>query len=91
VEKATKSNLWFYNNGLVAICEGFSEANGVVKAHNLQIVNGGQTVRTISSVNFVAPLLGVNIKLISIENSKDLPTEDIKGRGNDPSVEACTR
>ena len=86
VEKANASNLWFYNNGLVAICEGFSETSGVVKAHNLQIVNGGQTVRTISSVNYVAPSLGVLVKLISIENGRDLPTEVRKSFMNELAV-----
>jgi hypothetical protein len=86
VEKANKSNLWFYNNGLVAICEGYSEEIGIIKAHNLQVVNGGQTVRTISSVNYVAPSLGVNVKLISIENGKDLPTEVRKAFMNELAV-----
>lgn len=86
IEKASESNLWFYNNGLVAICEGYQEQDGFIRAKNLQIVNGGQTVRTISSVNYVAPFLGVNVKLISIENGKDLPAEVKKGFINDLAI-----
>ena len=86
VEKASNSNLWYYNNGIVAVCEGFSVEKGIVHATNLQIVNGGQTVRTIASVNFVSPGLGVNVKLISIENANELPTDVRKGFMNELAV-----
>lgn len=75
IEKASKSNLWFYNNGLVAICEGFDIAQGVITAKNLQIVNGGQTVRTISNAKYIDPHLGVNVKLISITNADQLDAD----------------
>lgn len=46
------SEFYFYNNGITAICQSFSynalqEANHVVNVKNLQIINGGQTCRTI--------------------------------------------
>lgn len=86
VNKARASNLWFYNNGLVAICEGYSYANGEISAKNLQIVNGGQTVRTIASVNYINESLGVNIKLISIENSNSLPADTRRNFINELAV-----
>ena len=81
-----KSNLWYYNNGLVAICEGYEIKDGNLYAKNLQIVNGGQTVRSIASVNYIAPNLGVNTKLVSIENASSLPTDIKKNFINELAV-----
>lgn len=81
-----KSNLWYYNNGLVAICEGYEIKDGNLFATNLQIVNGGQTVRSIASVNYIAPNLGVNTKLVSIENASSLPTDLKKNFINELAV-----
>lgn len=41
--------LWHYNNGISAVCKSFDykEETGIVKIHNLKIVNGCQTVTTI--------------------------------------------
>lgn len=46
------SNFFFYNNGITMICSKFSynalqKANWIVKVEGLQIINGGQTCRTI--------------------------------------------
>ncbi len=86
MKKLLNQNLWFYNNGLVAICEGFTFENELIKARNLQIVNGGQTVRSIASVNYITPQLGVTIKIISIENASELPTEVRKGFMNELAI-----
>ena len=75
VEKNNRSNLWYYNNGLVAICEGFENKGTHIETKNLQIVNGGQTVRTIANVKFVEGSLGINVKLISVENSREIPSD----------------
>jgi hypothetical protein len=86
IEKAEKSNLWHFNNGLVAICEGFTKENGKIKANNLQIVNGGQTVRTIANVNYIDSSVGVNVKLISIDNSNELNADARKSFMNELAI-----
>ena len=47
-----RQNFFFFNNGITMICEKFSynalqEQNWIVKINRLQIINGGQTCRTI--------------------------------------------
>ena len=47
-----RANFFFYNNGITMICKKFSfnalqEKNWIVKTEGLQIINGGQTCRTI--------------------------------------------
>jgi hypothetical protein len=47
-----RDNFYFYNNGITMICSKFStnevqESNRPVRVENLQIINGGQTCRTI--------------------------------------------
>lgn len=47
-----RQNFFFFNNGVTMICEKFSynalqEENWIVKISGLQIINGGQTCRTI--------------------------------------------
>lgn len=53
VEK--RQNFFFFNNGVTMICRNFSfnglqEQNWIVKTGDLQIINGGQTCRTIYRV-----------------------------------------
>lgn len=47
-----RQNFFFFNNGITMICEKFSynalqEQNWIVKINHLQIINGGQTCKTI--------------------------------------------
>ena len=47
-----KQNFFFYNNGLTLVCEkfaynGLQQSNWIVKLDSLQIINGGQTCKTI--------------------------------------------
>ena len=46
----TPQNLWYFNNGISAFCDGFNydEASGELYINNLKIVNGCQTVATIA-------------------------------------------
>jgi len=51
-DKDKSSNFFFFNNGVTMICEKFNhnalqEQNWIVKIKNLQIINGGQTCKTI--------------------------------------------
>lgn len=47
-----RQNFFFFNNGVTMICKkfgfnGLQERDWIVKAHDLQIINGGQTCKTI--------------------------------------------
>ncbi len=47
-----KQNFFFYNNGLTLVCEkfaynGLQQSDWIVKLEGLQIINGGQTCKTI--------------------------------------------
>lgn len=47
-----RQNFFFFNNGITMICEKFSynalqEQNWIIKINRLQIINGGQTCKTI--------------------------------------------
>jgi|694.fasta_scaffold09788_1 hypothetical protein len=48
--KGSKSNFWILNNGINAICEGFEIESDILKINNLQIVNGGQTTKTLTTI-----------------------------------------
>lgn len=50
-----RQNFFFFNNGVTMICEKFSynalqEQNWIVKINKLQIINGGQTCKTIHQI-----------------------------------------
>lgn len=49
--------LWHYNNGISAVCDQFTynEKTGLLKIDNLKIVNGCQTVTTISKIEEINP------------------------------------
>ena len=60
LDEDDNSNFFFYNNGITIICDKFSanylqKENWIVKLENLQIINGGQTCRTIGDVVFGHP------------------------------------
>lgn len=48
--KGSKSNFWILNNGLNAICENFELNDKSVEIKNFQIVNGGQTTKTLTTI-----------------------------------------
>lgn len=49
--KGSRSNFWILNNGINAICEDFELIeNDKLKIKNFQIVNGGQTTKTLTRV-----------------------------------------
>jgi hypothetical protein len=50
-----RGNFFFFNNGITMVCSKFSanflqENNWIVKVEDLQIINGGQTCKTISQI-----------------------------------------
>ena len=55
MDEDRKGNFFFYNNGITMVCSKFSanflqESNWIVKIEDLQIINGGQTCKTISQI-----------------------------------------
>ena len=55
-EKQEQSNFYFYNNGITITCSQFrhnalQDQNWQVKLSDLQIVNGGQTTRTVQEID----------------------------------------
>lgn len=48
--KGKKSNFWILNNGINAVCEDFEINNNILKIKNFQIVNGGQTTKTLTRI-----------------------------------------
>ena len=57
--------LWHYNNGISAICEHFDydEETGIVSIENLKVVNGCQTMTTISLMKDIDPNAGLVLRL----------------------------
>lgn len=48
--KGSKSNFWILNNGINAICQDYKKEENILKMTNFQIVNGGQTTKTLTRV-----------------------------------------
>lgn len=48
--KGKKSNFWILNNGINAVCEDFQIDGEILKINNFQIVNGGQTTKTLTRI-----------------------------------------
>jgi AIPR protein len=48
--KGKKSNFWILNNGINAICEHFEVDGDKLTIKNFQIVNGGQTTKTLTRI-----------------------------------------
>jgi len=46
-------NFWYYNNGVIIVCDDFKVEGNKVKLKNFSIVNGGQTTRMIGVIPFV--------------------------------------
>jgi hypothetical protein len=81
-----KENFYLYNNGITMICSKFREngfaTNWVVKTEDLQIINGGQTCKTIQHTIEENPLLDysnsyVLIRLYEIDNEDEQVITDI--------------
>lgn len=45
-------NFWYYNNGIIIVCDDFRVEGNKVKLKNFSIVNGGQTTRMIGVIPF---------------------------------------
>ncbi|PHV63899.1 AIPR family protein [Cyanobacterium aponinum] len=81
--KNNPESFWYYNNGITALCSsiqkkplgGNSRNTGIFECKDLKIVNGAQTVGSISSAyqNYPEKLeeAKVSIRLISLENCSE--------------------
>jgi hypothetical protein len=78
-DPARRQNFYFYNNGITIICTQFrynalQAQNWQVQLHEMQIINGGQTCRTIQKVvDELGPEVGAAQVMLRIY---ELPKED---------------
>ena len=56
-------NFWYYNNGIIIVCDDFKVEGDKVKLKNFSIVNGGQTTRMIGYIPFTKDF-AVSCKII---------------------------
>lgn len=45
-------DFWYFNNGIIIVCDNFELKNGKVELTNFSIVNGGQTTKIIGTTPF---------------------------------------
>ncbi|WP_411822424.1 AIPR family protein [Leptospira sp. 'Mane'] len=65
--RGTKSNFWILNNGINAICQNFEINNSNLIIKNFQIVNGGQTTKTLARlVNAIPDSVHILMRLTKI-------------------------
>lgn len=69
-EKSNKSNFWFLNNGINAICKDYKIRDGKIEITNFQIVNGCQTTKALDKVLNVDPNITLILKLTAIPETQ---------------------
>lgn len=55
LERSIKENgdkFWYYNNGIIIVCDDYEIKGATIKLKNYSIVNGGQTTRMIGVIPF---------------------------------------
>ena len=80
-----RANFFFYNNGITMICDKFSynalqEKDWIVKVNGLQIINGGQTCKTIYQTLSEQPDLEtddvyVPVRVYEVSDEEDIVNE----------------
>lgn len=71
--KGEKSNFWILNNGINGVCEDFVIDNNSLKIINFQIVNGGQTAKTLTRiVNDLPDNVQILMKLTRIKDKTQI-------------------
>ena len=72
--KGEKSNFWILNNGVNGVCEDFELQNdNSLKIKNFQIVNGGQTAKTLTRiVNDLPDNIQILMKLTKIKDKTQI-------------------
>lgn len=67
--KGKKSNFWILNNGIYAVCEHFEVDGDKLTIKNFQIVNGGQTTKTLTRiVNDLSDEVQILMRLTKIQD-----------------------
>lgn len=74
--KNNGENFWYYNNGIIIICDDFNVVGNKIKLHNYSIINGGQTTRMIGVIPFKKDF-AVSCKIIK-NKYKDDVSQSIK-------------
>lgn len=87
MDPTERSNFFFYNNGLTLICERFDfnalqNENHIVRVEGLQIINGGQTSKTIqaTSQSTLVPHLKGRTRMCSCASTKSRRMQDPRFR-----------
>lgn len=80
-----RANFFFYNNGITMVCEklaynALQEKNWLVKTYGLQIINGGQTCRTICQTLKENPELDIEdvyvlVRIYEVSEDEDIIRE----------------
>ncbi len=71
--KGKKSNFWILNNGINAICEDFAVDGEKLSIKNFQIVNGGQTAKTLTRiVNDLPDEVQILMRLTKIQDKTQI-------------------
>jgi hypothetical protein len=67
--KGSRSNFWILNNGINAICQDYQKNDKTLNMTNFQIVNGGQTTKTLTRVvNDIPDNVHILMRLTKISN-----------------------
>ena len=92
-----KQNFFFFNNGITMICDRFKfnalqETNWIVNIKDLQIINGGQTCKTLHQVLKENPDIDFNqvyvlVKLYEINADDDIVNQIILATNSQNPVE----
>lgn len=68
--KGSRSNFWILNNGINAVCEDFDLDATTLAIKNFQIVNGGQTTKTLTTlINDLPDEVNILMRLTKIADS----------------------
>ncbi len=86
---ATPEKFWFFNNGLVFICDDYSLSGRVLTLTNYSIINGGQTTELIGKTNFLTDFF-IPCKVIknSGQYGDDFATEVAKATNSQKPIKA---
>lgn len=74
---------WFYNNGIVAVCEGFELKENEIIFKNFSIINGAQTANIISEVKksyFTLDNVEILLKVVNLSKISESDKFDLIGR-----------
>lgn len=65
-DKQQSRNFYYYNNGISAICDGFTKRDDKLTIENIQIINGAQTVSALGMVEGDVEKIEENVKKVKV-------------------------